>query len=357
MKRFNLMLLLFLFGFGGQAHALSLHGTADLYFPGFNMPIMSVPITGGYDATANTLQIDPFSIFGSQLQTNVTQLLGPGTYNSFLNGIPTTTTVAANQIGAYMTFSWSGYPSVQTVMVWNVVHDASGEETFTAVDTDGDGIPGQAFNAGPYPGLTLAYDLDTGPVAPGVDVSVSVSGGSPQQCSAIGGSTVDMTADVHLLRGAQLSSVQWYIDGASAGTGMRITPFLKLGRHDIKVVATITTGTTATASTSVSVVDTIPPKVTAGFVDVRTGDPITSISGASAQFVGISVHATDVCDASPTTSAAVVPSHAVKDGDTILIQGQTGQVELSTSALSLGVIATDASGNRASAHAVLNIQP
>ncbi|MGA7799633.1 MAG: hypothetical protein WCC36_02385 [Gammaproteobacteria bacterium] len=338
----------------GPAYAVSLQGMAKVYASPSDL-ISINPITGDYDAAANTLQFDPFLFFGLQLQTTVTDLVGPGTYTRPVNGIPTTTDVGPNQMGAYMTITW-GVSTVQTVMVWNVAHGPSGD-SFTAADSDGDGVPGQQFNAGPFPGFTLAYDFSTGAGAPGVDVSVAATGGNRQECSATGGSTVDLTADVHLLGGARLANVQWYVDGVSAGTGTHITPFLKLGSHHIQAVATITTGTTASASTSVNVVDTTPPQLTAGFVDVRTGEPISAVNGPQAQFVGVSVHATDVCDSAPTTKATVVPAFAVKDGDTIKIQGKTGQVDLATSALTLTATGTDASGNSASAQAVLDIQP
>lgn len=356
MKRFYLILSTLLMLAWGSAYALPLHGTAKVYAPGSPAyPISINPITGDYNAAANTLQIDPFLFFGFQLQTTVTDLVGPGTYTRSVNGIPTTIHVGPHQMAGYINIDWIAYP-FQAVVVWNVSHGPSGD-TFSTVDSDGDGVPGQALNGGPFPGYSIAYDFDAGAGAPTVEVGISVAGGTRQECSTTGGSNVDLTANLHLLGGAQLSGVQWYIDGTSAGTGTHISPFLRLGSHDIQAVATITTGASNSATTTVNVVDTTPPQLAAGFVDVRTGDAISTVTGPQAQFVGISVKATDVCDSDPVTHASVVPAYAVKDGDTIKIQGNTGKVDLATSALNLSATATDASGNKASAQAVLNIQP
>lgn len=73
--------------------------------------------------------------------------------------------------------------------------------------------------------------------------------------------------------------------------------------------------------------------------------------------VGVSVHAIDFCDPALTIKATVVPGHAVKDGDTILIQGETRQIQLATTTLSLAVTGEGVSGNQTSAHAVSSVSP
>jgi hypothetical protein len=222
------------------------------------------------------------------------------------------------------------------------------------VDSDGDGVPGHAFVVGPFPGFTVIYDLHEGTPPPAVDLSLSVVGGSHQECAEAGGTAVTVNATVDLIGGAELSEVQWSVDGASAGTGMSISPFLSLGAHTVAATAIPTVGVSDTEQVMITIVDTTAPEVTAAFLDSRTGEVVEA---AARERVVVSYSAADVCDPAPMVNAIVVPVSAVADGQVLLIGGDQDKVRLPATAVNLTVTATDAAGNTGIGQAVLHIVP
>ena len=161
---------------------------------------------------------------------------------------------------------------------------------------------------------------------PGILVAINVDGGLTQECAEQGGSTVSFHADVTLLRGAELQSVTWNVDGGDAGTGLDIHPFLSLGGHNVVATAEAVTGQTATASVSVNIEDTTPPDLDVAFIDSRSGEQIQEIERANVQWVIASYPATDLCDPAPATTG--VGGFAVTDGDVLKIQGNNDTVML-----------------------------
>jgi hypothetical protein len=192
-------------------------------------------------------------------------------------------------------------------------------------------------------------------VASTVSVIIDVVGGTTQECSDAGGSTVTLAADTSLSGGAELASVDGKVDGASSGSGEAITPFLTLGSHTIEVVATTTTGDTDTDVVTVEVVDTTSPSIDAAFLDSRTCEPISEVSGRGVRCGTMAFSATDICDPSPQTQGLETPTFGVNDGDTIRIQGGSEAVGLPTTVLELSVTARDSSGNTNSGQAILSI--
>jgi hypothetical protein len=193
------------------------------------------------------------------------------------------------------------------------------------------------------------------PPGPGIIVSINVSGGTTQECTETGGSIVSIFADITLTGGAELVSVDWTVDGSSAGAGSSITPFLALGSNTIGVRAVTTTGQSDTDSIAVNVIDTQPPVVDPHFIDRRTGEPVSTISTRGTSLVITSFGATDVCDPEPQAHGVVTPTFGVNDGDTIDVQGTRQTVDLPTSALHLTVTATDSSGNTGNGQTILSI--
>jgi len=187
---------------------------------------------------------------------------------------------------------------------------------------------------------------------PEVKVRVSVAGGTFQECDEVGGRTVTATANVTLVGGAQLSEVQWAVDGNPEGSGTSLTTFLGVGPHTIEATAIPVTGVSNTALAKVSVVDTLAPVVDASFVDHRSGEVVTEAANGK---VEVRYSATDACDPNPTVEAVVVPVFAVADGQVLKVRGEHQQVRLPTSSLNLTVTAIDATGNRASSAAVLHV--
>jgi hypothetical protein len=328
-------------------------------------------------------------------------LYAPGTYTIY-DGCPAgnpgcgignavTFTVGASQIGAHMLIDWSVARDIDVINVWNMnlswaaenptnpfytgpdngtsCSPSSGDTcvidglpntaatVFGLISTDanGDGTAGLPMTDGPFIDISANFNLQIGPPTPGIAVSIDITGGTTQECTETGGSTVAISADVTLTGGAELASVAWTIDDASAGSGDAITPFLGLGSHTIQALATTTTGESDTASVVVTVADTTPPTVDPHFLDSRTGEPIDSITGNQTQFVTISFGAGDVCDPEVQAQGTVTPTFGVNDGDTIKIKGNDPTVDLPTTVLELSVVATDTSGNTGAGQVILSI--
>lgn len=333
------------------ASATPLLGEARFLDPAGANILGPQPITGDLDVSTDSMSVDPFPFFGFHWITQSVELLGEGTHtrpDGFGGNI--TATVGPGQLGAYMVFEWS-FNVLPNFMVWDVVSTSSGGQ-YTTIDSDGDGIPGQAFLVGPFVGFTVLYDFIVGEPPPGITVSISVEGGMVQECSQAGGSVVSLNAIPELTGGAELGGVDWFIDGESAGSGLGITPFLSLGSHNIEALASTTTGETDSDSVVVVVEDTVAPQVDVAFVD-GAGNPVSSASAGSR--VATRITASDICDESPATEGAVVPVLGISDGEVIKIQGGANNLKLPATALELSASATDAAGNSAVASTVLSI--
>jgi len=342
------------------SHAGILTGTASITDPGGNLFGPPAQIQGVLDVSGGMMQVFPsviLSPFGPvEVTTGPLELLGPGDYirpDGF--GGTLFATVGQGQFGSYMHLfvSLGGQPMnlIPTFMVWDVTSTPAGD-LYTPVDSDGDGIPGHRVVVPPFPGFTLAYTF-TVLSGPSVSVAVAVEGGARQECSETGGSTVTATASVTLTDGAELATLTWDVDGAAAGSGDAIHPFLTLGHHTITVTAETIGGASSTHSAEVDVVDTTPPELEVSFVDPRTGSTITEAGRHRAEHVVTRIRAIDVCDAEPTVEA--VGGFDVADGDRLKVKGEKGSVVLTTTTLTLSATAADASRNLARGGATLTL--
>lgn len=317
-----------------------------------NQSVGTIRIIGDLDTSNSSMVVDPFSFFGLQWDTQEIELLGTGTYtrpDGYGGNI--STTVNPGQLGAYMTFNW-GANVMPNFMVWDA-NSSPGGSSYTTADSDGDGIPGQAFLAGPFPGFSLAYDFIVGNPPPDIDITIGAIGGTTQECAETGGSTVSLSTTINLVGDATLGSIEWYIDGQVAGSGDTLTSFLTLGTHSIGALASTTTGESDSDYLDVTIIDTTAPALATGFLD-QAGNPVTSTTAGN--FVRASIIATDVCDPAPDTEGAATPVFAINNGDAIKIQsGKVNTVELPTTAIELSASATDASGNSGTGMAVLSI--
>jgi uncharacterized protein YaiE (UPF0345 family) len=300
--------------------------------------------------------------FGSYWTMHDIRVFTEGTYTfDTVEGEPLTMTVGPGQLGMHGLWDWLGYQDEDIVMVWDLfaTFPETGSQIWNLASTDGngDGIPGIPTVDGPIWGFNFNFNLNMDPpfYFSQVRITIDVIGGTTQECTDTGGTEVTLTADMTLFGGAELASIDWIIDSAADGSGDTITPFLPLGTHTIEALATTTTGDTDSDVVTVDVVDTAPPLVDVGFLDSRTGEPISEVSGSRAHFVTTAYSATDVCDPAPQSQGFVTPVFAVNNGDTIKIQGNNQDVQLPTSALELSSTATDASGNTASGQAILLI--
>ena len=328
--------------------ATPLAGNADFLDP-TNQSLGAIPISGDLDTANNSMSVDPFSFFGLQWKTQSVELLGTGTHtrpDGF--GGTISATVNPGQLGAYMVFEW-GVNVLPNLMVWDVNSSVNGS-SYTAIDSDGDGIPGHAFVVGPFVGFNVIYDFIVGDPPPDIDITINAIGGTTQECSETGGSTVGLTATVTLVGGAELGSIDWFVNNESAGSGETITTFLALGSHTVDVVATAITGESGIDSVSVEVKDTTPPDLEVAFLD-QAANVVTSISAGN--HVTARLAPTDICDPAPTAEGAAIPVFEVADGDAIKLQGD--KIKLPTTAIELSGSATDASGNSRSGMSVLSI--
>ena len=163
-------------------------------------------------------------------------------------------------------------------MVWDVVTTSSGG-LYTAFDSDGDGIPGEAFeNVPAFAGFTIAYDFIVGDPPPDVFVTISVEGGVVQECSEAGGSPVSLTAELGFVGDTQPVTVDWYLDGGSIGSGESVAPFVALGVHSVEVQVSTVSGESDSDSVSIEVRETTPPDLDVAFVN-HDGEQVTETSG------------------------------------------------------------------------------
>lgn len=340
-----------LFGHFSLATATPLAGEAEFIDP-TNQSVGVILITGDLDTQDNSMAVAPFMFFGLQWFTQSVELLSIGTFtrpDGF--GGTISATVSPGQLGAYMVFDWAGNV-IPSLTVWDVNSSANGS-SYTTIDSDSDGIAGHAFTVGPFVGFSVVYDFLTGDPPPDIDITVSATGGTTQECSETGGSTISLSAAIDLIGGAELGTIEWYVNGQMAGSGNTITPFLTLGEHSVEALASTTTGESGGNSLILTVRDTTPPVLTTGFVD-QGGNPVNATSAGN--FVSASITAIDTCDSNPVTEGTAVPVFAVSNGDIIKIQsGKVNTVELPTTAIELSATASDASGNSSSGMAVLSI--
>lgn len=211
------------------------------------------------------------------------------------------------------------------------------------------------IGSGAFAGVQYQLHLEREVIAPIIKVSLNVAGGNNQECASIGGHEVSSAVEITLLNGAELESISWSVDEVSAGSGENLAYFLSLGTHTISVTAFSSTGQQDTASTTVNIVDTTSPLITADFIDNRTGAAINSIDTKNTSFVGVNISASDICDASPSTDT--IGGFSLVDGDTLKIQGNLNKVELTTSSLIMKTQASDASGNQTVTTKTLTIMP
>lgn len=200
----------------------------------------------------------------------------------------------------------------------------------------------------------LHLEKDSG--IPQLTISLSVAGGSIQECSVTGGSNVTISVDTTIPPGDTLDSIIWSVDGSAVTGGNSINEFLSLGSHTIDATLTTTNGLIASDSVDVLVQDTTKPVLSLGFRDSLTGELITSILHSRVHFVAIDLLVNDVCDAEPVSQGALMPLMEVVHADVIKIFGNTGEVEMPITAIQLTGTASDASGNNVSGQAVLSVK-
>jgi len=204
-------------------------------------------------------------------------------------------------------------------------------------------------DASGFGGVFYGVHLEiAGPVA---NVSLSVDGGTTQECASTGGNSVVISAEAVIPPGDTLATIDWTVDGSPAGSGSSITPFLSLGSHNITVDITTANGLSDSASEAVTVEDTIPPVVSGVFLDPRNGEVITTVLRSGP--VEVSAEAADICDPAPLVNALI--GAPIEDAQGVHVAKNVGRVSFEAPNLTLSVTAADASGNTDSAVTTLTI--
>jgi len=186
----------------------------------------------------------------------------------------------------------------------------------------------------------------TEPLPPTKGVSIQLTGGSTQECSATGGSSIEATANIRTADTNDIASINWSLDSNSAGSGTTADVFTPLGDHTISVFVDTLASGTFQSSEQVTVRDRTPPDLNVTFIDQQSGQEVTEVSGHGTQFVTVSYDVSDICDPEPTVSGVAIPVHAVDDGDTLKISKKEIETTLGTSAVNVSADAADASGNQ-----------
>lgn len=299
----------------------------------------------------------------AQLEAGVSACNNPGTYGQTQQFL--TMNVGPNQLGAHMLVDWGANSNLDVVVVWNkhstfagplwtgccgASSNAANVWDLASVDGNGDNVPGTPMVDGPFLGFNANFNLGGSSL---LTVSFNIPGGTIQECSSSGGSTVPMSIALAGTDASQ-ATITWSVDGLSAGTGASISPFLSLGNHSVAVDASTADGRHGSSAVSVRVVDTHPPVLNVALVDSRTGQVVTSIDRASVSWIAAQYGASDVCDPNPVVTG--FGGFPVDNGDRLKVQGNLDTVMLITPYLNLTVMARDASGNSASGQARLNFQ-
>jgi hypothetical protein len=131
-------------------------------------------VTGWVDYAAGTFNVASVSKFYFKNWTaSGGTLFGPGTYSIDVNGDgsdaeagytnPVSVTVGAGQMGGNIDFAWGTSTGIDVIMVWDVVNNGDGTQTFTSTDIDGSGWAGLGMIDGPFTDFSANFNF-TAPV-------------------------------------------------------------------------------------------------------------------------------------------------------------------------------------------------
>ena len=316
-------------------------------FPG--APNSTVVGTVDTNAGTGTLTSGLTPFFGHAWTGTVVfgfETTGAGTWNySGASGASATGTynfiLAPGQVAMGVLFDWGTSSGIPILNIMNA--DGSG------VDIDGDGTIGTTMTEGPFAGASVGFAGK--PVIPLPEIVIAIPGGSSQECDAENGSNVLFDTNIVVSDPGEIESILWFLDGGNTavGNGESAEIFVPLGTHTIKVTMNTLTMGSVSGTTEIVVKDSTAPVISAGFVDARTGSPVTSVSRRAN--VKVLVNANDDCDPEPMTMSVIgIP---LEDSDSIGIKTNRKKSSITLTAPSdtvdamLRVVSTDATGNTA----------
>jgi hypothetical protein len=202
-------------------------------------------------------------------------------------------------------------------------------------------------------GKTMPYDSNPGawfyrgPVDP--SVSINLVGGNIQECSETNGANVAFEATVNVDESDPDQSIEWKVNSTYVAEGSSVNIFVPLGvDNTVDVYMMTVSGDSATATTEVTIEDTVAPSISAAFIDRKSGIELSQTQSKSKVLATYEVE--DACDPAPAITAttgvafnsgdAIMPVVSKKSGETsVTIEGSA------SSELQMTVGAEDASGN------------
>jgi len=343
--RNSLIAIFWLLVLSFKAHAVTYDLTGNLAISP-DMP-EGTAITGELDLDAQTVAINTFDFQGNPLSTISGDLLSPGYhYRQASDGLFRWTRIGNENVGAYFVMSWNG-AELGFFVEWQ--HDAP-SNVYTNVVNRGNDIRGSDLE-----GKTVSIGFTAIQQGVFVNSTLVVDNGATQECAQAGGTMVGFSASADMNLSANLAAMDWSLDGVPVGDGSsNINVFSSLGAHVIQVTVTTDQGATDTSTASFEIVDTTIPSVQIAFID-NSGQEVTSAASGD---VSVRMTATDICDSEPiVVNGGATPIMSVVDGDVIRIVQQDNNVILPTTAVSVGAVALDASGNVSPRNsATLNIE-
>ncbi len=192
---------------------------------------------------------------------------------------------------------------------------------------------------------------------PILKINIEVTGGEVQECASPGGSNVEMTANTVVPIGDQVASISWLVDGTAGGSGTTILPFIALGSHTVVAILETKNGLTANDSLIVTVQDTTPPTIEAGFISTASSQTVTVVGKGQRVITHIVVQ--DACDEASEYRAVLTPTQAldVVDGYALVLTPNAGtNLNQFHQRIRLDVTASDASDNNSSGSATVDVQ-
>lgn len=223
--------------------------------------------------------------------------------------------------------------------------DAGSFVNAPSLDFDGDDRPFDGNGDG-------IASVDIGADEYSTNLTISIAGGTIQECSSTGGNSVEVIATL-TTSDDPVVSITWFVDNIEAGSGSTTNIFVPVGTHEVLAKAVTVSGKTYDSSATIEVNDTIAPAVNSYFLDSRSNKQINIMDSPNVQWVITKFDVTDICDANPAAQA--IGGMKMINGLPVKIQGNLNTITMETNKLFLQVIGTDASGNNNQAQSFLTI--
>ena len=255
--------------------------------------------------------------------------------------IGTLVTWTTNQIPVLMTLqSESGTLNVDSTV-------------FTSFDGDSDGLPGYAMVANPFPSQTISFSGFIGSKDGIFASDLIIDGGNVQECTSVNGSVITASASI-TTNNDSIQSVEWFVNGEIVGTGSNVTSQIPLGEHQLSIVATATSGKSATLSSIITVRDTVSPVLVVEFIDTKSNDVVEVIDRNGLTRLIANYNAVDLCDPSPVVTAT--GGFTINNQSFLPLKVLNDQIIMNVPEVTISAVAVDESGNNNASSANLTIQ-